>query len=175
MAVAATLHCLTGCSIGEILGMSIGTAAGLHTLGTTVLAFALSFVCGYALSALPLVRAGIGLGRALRLVLVADTLSILTMEIVDNLVMLLVPGAMNAGLANPIYWLSMPLSLVVAFFAALPVNRRLLARGGGHAVTHEALMDAGDDGAMDNRPLIAAIIAFCAGGLVVSTAAVLGL
>lgn len=175
MAVAATLHCLTGCSIGEILGMSIGSAMALGTLATTVLAFALSFVCGYALSALPLVRSGIGLGTALRLVLAADTLSILTMEIVDNLVMLVIPGAMNAGLVNPVYWLSMPLSLVAAFFAALPVNRRLLARGAGHAITHEALMDSGSDAAMDNRPLIWAIVAFCLGGLVVSSAHALGL
>lgn len=175
MAVSATLHCLTGCSIGEIAGMSIGTATGLHTAGTTALAFALSFVCGYALSALPLVRAGIGLGRALRLVLVADTLSILTMEIVDNLVMLVVPGAMNAGLVNPLYWLTMPLSLIIAFVAALPVNRRLLARGTGHAVTHEALMESGHDAAMDNRPLIFALVAFCLGGLVVSGASALGL
>lgn len=175
MAVSATLHCLTGCSIGEIIGMSVGTAVGLHTLGTTLLAIALSFVFGYALSSLPLVRAGISLGRALRLVLVADTVSILTMEVVDNIVMLVIPGAMSAGLANPIYWLTMPLSLVLAFFAALPVNRALLKRGGGHAVTHEALMESGADASMDNRPLIFAIIAFILGGLTVSVVVALGL
>ncbi len=136
MAASATLHCLTGCAIGEILGLMIGTAAGLSTLTTIVLAVALAFLFGYALSTLPLVRAGIAFGTALTTVLAADTLSILTMEVVDNLVMAMVPGAMEAGLVNPVFWLSMTLALGVAYAAAYPVNRYLLTKGKGHALTH---------------------------------------
>jgi len=170
MAVGATLHCLTGCSIGEILGMIIGTAAGWSNLPTTVLSIALAFLCGYGLSALPLVRGGIGAAAALKLVLVADTLSIITMEVVDNLVVLLIPGALNAGLMNPLFWLSMALSLTVAFFAAWPVNRALLRRGQGHAITHHAL----GSHTMDNRPLVFGISAFLLGGFVASVGTWLG-
>ncbi len=169
MAVSATLHCLTGCAIGEIAGLMIGTALGWHTLGTTALAIALAFVFGYSLSALPLVRAGIALGSALTLVLAADTLSIATMEVVDNAVMWLVPGAMEAGLGDWLFWVSMGLALTVAFFAALPVNRYLLRRGRGHAITHEATGHA----AMDNRPLVFGIVGFLLGGLAAAIGSVL--
>jgi hypothetical protein len=137
MAVSATLHCLTGCAIGEILGLMIGTALGLSSVQTIVLAVTLAFAFGYALSTLPLLKAGLGVGTAFSVVLAADTLSIATMELVDNLVMLAIPGAMEAGLVNPVFWLSMSLALTVAFFAALPVNLYLLNRGKGHALTHQ--------------------------------------
>lgn len=178
MAVSATLHCLTGCAIGEITGLMIGTALGLSNLATIPLAFALSFLFGYSLSTMPLLRAGAAVGTALSIVLAADTLSILTMEVVDNVVMALIPGAMEAGLVNPLFWIGMPISLTVAFFAALPVNKWLLSRGKGHALTHEF------HGAPAQRTwipdlatpvLIAAIAAFMAGGLVVSVADELGL
>ena len=137
MALSATLHCLSGCAIGEVAGLVIGTAIGLSNGATVALAFVLAFLTGYALSTLPLLRNGIGMGRALRLVLAADTLSILVMEVVDNLVVLVVPGAMAAGLLSWLYWGSLTLALAVAFVAAYPVNRWLLARGRGHAITHE--------------------------------------
>lgn len=177
MAVSATLHCLTGCAIGEVLGLIIGTALGLSTIATIALAVSLAFLFGYTLSTLPLLRAGLGVGTALSVVLAADTLSIATMEVVDNAVMALVPGAMDAGLVNPVFWLAMPLALTVAFFVALPVNKWLLARGKGHALTHEF------HGADVTRPwipsletpvLIAVIAAFFVGGLVVSVADELG-
>ena len=175
MAVSATLHCLTGCAIGEILGLMIGTALGLGTLQTIAIAVGLAFLFGYALSTLPLLRAGLGVGQALTVVLAADTLSIATMELVDNLVMAGIPGAMEAGLVNPVFWLSMMLALTVAFFAAWPVNLHLLARGKGHALTHEF---HGTDPvgarrlipALATSTLVAAIIAFMLGGLVVSIA-----
>ena len=137
MAVSATLHCLTGCAIGEIVGLMIGTALGLSNLETIALAVSLAFAFGYALSTIPLLKAGLGLGSALSVVLAADTLSIATMEVVDNLVMLAIPGAMESGLVNPIFWLGMSLALTAAFFAAYPVNRYLLSKGKGHALTHE--------------------------------------
>lgn len=171
MAVGATLHCLTGCAIGEIIGLVVGTAAGWATVATTVLSIVLAFVFGYSLSALPLVRGGIALSAALGLVLAADTLSIATMEIVDNLVMLVIPGAMNAGLLNPIFWVSMAIALTVAFFVAWPVNRALLRRGKGHAVTHHAL---GEGATMDNRPLVIGISAFLLGGFIASIGTLLG-
>ena len=179
MALSATLHCLTGCAIGEILGLMIGTALGLGTWTTIAIAVSLAFLFGYALSTLPLLRAGLGVGTALGIVLAADTLSIATMELVDNSVMALVPGAMEAGLVNPVFWLSMMLALTVAFFAAWPVNRYLLARGKGHALTHE-YHGAEPAGARRFIPdlatptLVAAITAFMLGGLVVSVADDLG-
>jgi Domain of unknown function (DUF4396) len=172
MAVSATLHCLTGCALGEILGLMIGTALGLGTGWTIALAVALAFLFGYALSTLPLLSAGLGLGPALSVVFAADTLSIATMEVVDNLVMAVVPGAMDAGLVNPVFWLSMALALTVAFFAAWPVNRVLIARGKGHALTHEF-----HNGGSRRFPtpgtgtLVTAIVAFLLGGLAVSVAA----
>ena len=139
MAVSATLHCLTGCAIGEVLGLTIGTAIGLDTGMTIVLAIVLAFVFGFALSTLPLLKAGIGFVAALSVVVVADTLSIATMEAVDNVVMAVIPGAMNAGLVNSLFWISMPIALTAAFFAALPVNAYLLKRNRGHALTMNML------------------------------------
>lgn len=137
MAASATLHCLTGCAIGEIAGLMVGTAIGLGTGATIILAVALSFVFGYMLSTLPLLKAGLGFFAALSVVFAADTLSIATMEVVDNITMAIIPGAMNAGLINPIFWLSMMLALAAAFAAAFPVNRYLLTKGKGHALTHQ--------------------------------------
>ena len=136
MAISATLHCLTGCAIGEIAGLIIGTATGLGNVPTIAISIALAFVFGYSLSTMPLLRSGLAPRTALTVVLAADTLSILTMEIVDNAVVAVIPGAMNAGLVNVTFWVSMMLSLVVAFTAAVPVNRYLLQRGKGHALTH---------------------------------------
>jgi hypothetical protein len=143
MAVSATLHCLTGCAIGEVLGMVIGTAIGLSNGVTVLLAIVLAFIFGFGLSTLPLVKAGIGFFAALSVVAAADTLSIATMELVDNLVMLLIPGAMHAGLGSPLFWISLALALTAAFFAALPVNRYLLKRNKGHALTMNALGEHG--------------------------------
>jgi len=137
MAAGATLHCITGCAIGEIVGLIVGTIAGLDNFQTIILATGLAFLFGYSLSTLPLVKGGMTLKAALSIVLLADTLSIATMEAVDNLVMAVIPGAMNAGLVNPIFWMSMMISLTVAFFAAFPVNRFLLSRGKGHALIHQ--------------------------------------
>lgn len=134
MAVSATLHCLTGCAIGEVTGLIIGTALGLETRVTILLAVALAFVFGFALSTLPLLKMGVGFFAALSVVFAADTLSIATMEIVDNSVMAAIPGAMDAGLVNPLFWAAMPFSLFVAFWAAYPVNNYLLSRGKGHAL-----------------------------------------
>jgi hypothetical protein len=139
MAVSATLHCLTGCAIGEIAGLMIGTALGLSNGVTVVLSVALAFVFGYSLSTLPVLQAGMPVAAALSVVLAADTLSIATMEVVDNAVMLLVPGAMGSGLVNPAFWIGMALALAAAFVAAFPVNRYLLTRGRGHALTHQYL------------------------------------
>lgn len=137
LAVSATLHCLTGCAIGEITGLVIGEIVGLSMMQTIMLAVSLAFLFGYALSTLPLLRSGMTPKSALKVVLAADTLSIATMEVVDNAVMALIPGAMEAGLVNPIFWLSMTVALTAAFFAALPVNKYLLRRGKGHALIHE--------------------------------------
>lgn len=137
MAASATLHCLTGCAIGEILGLIIGTALGLSNIVTIIIAVTLAFVFGYALSLLPLVKGGLTLSAAMTTVFAADTLSIATMEVVDNAVMALVPGAMDGGIVNPLFWLTLPLALAVAFLAAYPVNRYLLQRGKGHALVHK--------------------------------------
>lgn len=137
-AISATLHCLTGCAIGEITGLIIGESLGWSSGQTIVLAVALAFVFGYGLSTLPLLKAGMTLGAAMGIVLAADTLSIATMEVVDNAVMAAIPGAMEAGLVNPLFWVSMSVALAVAFAAALPVNRYLLARGKGHALIHSS-------------------------------------
>lgn len=137
MAISATLHCLTGCAVGEIIGMMIGAALGLGNGTTVVLSTGLAFLSGYSLSTLPLIRAGVGFMAALSLVFAADTLSILTMEVVDNLTMVVIPGALDAGLLDGIFWLSLALSLIAAFIVAFPVNRYLLAKGKGHALTHK--------------------------------------
>lgn len=135
MAASATLHCLTGCAIGEITGLITGTALGLDNLTTVVISITLAFVFGFSLSTLPLLQAGLTFTKALSVVVAADTLSITTMEIVDNLVMLMIPGAMSAGLVNPLFWIAMPVSLAAAFVAAYPVNKYLLQRNKGHALT----------------------------------------
>ncbi len=136
LAFSATLHCLTGCAIGEVLGMIIGTALGLGAAATIVLAVGLAFLFGYSFTMIPLLRAGVAFGAALGLAFAADTLSITTMEIVDNAIMLLVPGAMDAGLTSFLFWGSLAAALVIAGAAAYPVNRWLLARGKGHALVH---------------------------------------
>lgn len=143
MAMSATLHCLTGCAIGEVLGLIIGTAFGLTNVVTTLIAIALAFVFGFGLSTLPLIKAGMGFSAALSVVLAADTLSITTMEIVDNLVMYIIPGAMHATLVDPLFWISMFIALTVAFFAALPVNKYLLSKNKGHMLTMNALATTG--------------------------------
>jgi hypothetical protein len=135
-AARATLHCLTGCAIGEVLGMVIGTALGWPALPTVVLAIALAFVFGYALTMRGVLRAGVGFRSALKIALAADTVSIAVMEIVDNAVVLAVPGAMEAGLASGVFWGSLAFALLAAFVLTLPVNRWLISRGRGHAVVH---------------------------------------
>lgn len=137
MALSATLHCLTGCAVGEMIGVTIGTHTGLAPHQTVMLASILSFVAGYTVSTWPIVRAKVPFIRALRLVLAADTFSILAMTIADNLLMLLIPGAMDKNLANPVYWLSRVIALTAAFLVAYPVNSYLLKRGKGHALTHQ--------------------------------------
>ncbi len=135
-AAQATLHCLTGCAIGEVLGMVVGTALGWHAAPTIALAVALAFVFGYALTMRPLLRAGLGLRTAVKVALAADTASIAVMELVDNAVMLGVPGAMEAGLASLVFWGSLAFALAVAFVLTVPLNRWMIARGKGHAVVH---------------------------------------
>jgi hypothetical protein len=136
MAAQATAHCLTGCAIGEVLGMVIGTAAGLSNLATVVLAVALAFVFGYALTMRGVLRAGVGFRTALKVALAADTVSIAVMEVLDNLVMLTVPGAMDAGLSSGLFWGALAGSLLVAFLLTTPINKWLISRGKGHAVIH---------------------------------------
>ena len=136
VAFSATWHCLTGCAVGEVLGVAIGTAFGWSNAPTIALAIVLAFLFGYAFTAVPLLRSGVALGAAAGIALAADTISITVMEIVDNAVILVVPGAMEAGLADPLFWGSLALALAVAFVAAYPVNRWLIARGRGHAVVH---------------------------------------
>ena len=136
LAVSATLHCLTGCAIGEVLGLVIGTALGWGTAATVVLAVALAFLFGYALTITPVLRAGVPLKAAIGVALAADTISITVMEIVDNAAMVLIPGAMEAGLASWTFWLSLAGALALAFVVTVPVNRALIRRGRGHAVAH---------------------------------------
>lgn len=136
LAVSATVHCLTGCAIGEILGIVIGTALGLSNAWTIALGVALAFF-GCGLTVMPLLRAGLAVGTPASLALAADTASITVMEIVDNAIMLVIPGAMNAGLDSLLFWGSLAFSLVVAGFAVYPVNRFLIARGRGHAVVRQ--------------------------------------
>lgn len=177
MAASATLHCLTGCAIGEIAGLMIGTAIGLSTGWTIVLAVTLAFVFGYTLSTLPLLKSGLAVGAAFSVVLAADTLSIAVMELVDNLIMALIPGAMEAGLVNVVFWVAMMIALSVAFLAAFPVNRYLLQRGKGHALTHQYHgAEPVQEGfrrfipSFSTGALAAVIIAFMLGGLSVAVA-----
>lgn len=136
-AIKATLHCLTGCAIGEILGMVIGNALDWHGAATIALSITLAFFFGYLLSILSLMRSGLNFKQAVPVALGADTASIATMEIVDNLIMVLIPGAMAAGLATGLFWGSLAASLVIAFIVTVPVNRWLISRGLGHAKAHE--------------------------------------
>jgi len=136
LAFSATVHCLTGCAIGEVLGMIVGTALGWSDAATIAASILLAFFFGYGLTSLPLLRAGLGLRRTAPLAFASDTLSISTMEIVDTLIILLIPGAIAAGLGDPLFWGSLAVALLIAGACAFPVNRLLLARGKGHAVVH---------------------------------------
>jgi hypothetical protein len=137
LALSATVHCLTGCAIGEVLGMVIGTAFGWSNGATIVASIVLAFFFGYALTSLPLLRAGLSVRRVVPLAFASDTLSITTMEIVDTLIIVLIPGALAAGLGDPLFWGSLAVALLIAGGFAFPVNRWLLSRGKGHAVVHQ--------------------------------------
>jgi Domain of unknown function (DUF4396) len=143
VALSATLHCLTGCAIGEVVGIAIGTALGWSNLATIALAIALAFLFGYSLTSLPLLRAGLALAAVIPIALASDTLSIATMEVVDNAIILIIPGAMEAGLGDLLFWGSLAAALVIAGVAAFPVNRWLLRRGKGHAAVHETGIHGG--------------------------------
>lgn len=145
VALSATLHCLTGCAIGETAGMIVGTAAGFSEWWTVALAVGLAFLFGYALTSLPLLRAGLALGAVIPIALASDTLSIATMEIIDNAIMLAIPGAMKAGLTNTLFWGSLAVALAVAGAFAFPVNRWLIARGKGHVAVHDTGIHGGPD------------------------------
>ena len=136
IAASATLHCLTGCAIGEVLGMVIGTAAGWHNAATVVLSIGLAFFFGYALTMGPVLRAGVSFRQAVGVALAADTVSIAVMEVMDNAFIIAIPGAMDAGLASALLWGALAGSLVVAFIVTTPVNRWMISRGKGHAVVH---------------------------------------
>jgi hypothetical protein len=148
LALGATLHCLTGCSIGEVAGMVIATALDLANSTTIALSIVLAFVFGYLLTMLPLLRAGVVLRSALGLAFASDTVSITIMEIVDNLVVLVIPGAMDAGIGDLLFWGSLAVSLVIAGVVAFPVVRWLVARGRGHAVVHRYHAEAKDSHSM---------------------------
>jgi hypothetical protein len=170
MAVSATLHCLTGCAIGEVAGVAIGTALGLANGPTIALGILLAFVFGYSLTSLPLLRAGLALAVVAPIALASDTLSIATMEVVDNAIILVIPGAMDAGLGDILFWGSLSFALFVAGFAAYPVNRWLLQRGKGHTAVHETGIHGGPD------PKVVGAVAALAGvfGIVVLLADALG-
>lgn len=172
MAASATLHCLTCCAIGEILGQIIGNSLGMSSVATIALSVTLAFLFVYSLSALPLLKNGISFFNALKIVLVADTVSILTMVIVDNAVMFVIPGAMGSGISSPIFWISMAVALIIAYFVVLPMNKYLLKRNKGHAISHNAL---GSDYKMNNVPLVVVISAFLAGGFLLSLSNVIGI
>jgi hypothetical protein len=143
LAVSATLHCLTGCAIGEVLGMVLGTAWGFSEWGTVALAVALAFFFGYLLTSIPLLRAGLALAAVIPIALASDTISIGVMEVVDNAIMLTIPGAMEAGLTNLLFWGSLSFALALAFVVTVPVNRWLIARGKGHTAVHETGIHGG--------------------------------
>ena len=138
LAAMATSHCLTGCAIGEVAGLAIATAAGWGNVASIAIAVVLAFLFGYAFTLQSLLRGGVGLRRAIRIALVADTLSIAVMEIVDNAFVLIYPGAMDAGLGDGLFWWSLAVALAIAWVAAYPVNLALLRRGRGHALVHDA-------------------------------------
>lgn len=143
VAISATLHCLTGCAIGEVTGVAIGTALGFSDFATIGLAIGLAFLFGYALTSLPLLRAGLALSAVIPIALASDTLSIATMEIVDNAIILLIPGAMEAGLDSLLFWGSLAFALAIAGVVAMPVNRWLISRGKGHVAVHETGIHGG--------------------------------
>jgi Domain of unknown function (DUF4396) len=158
VAISATLHCLTGCAIGEVAGVAIGTALGWSDVATIALAIALAFLFGYALTSLPLLRAGMALAAVVPIALASDTLSIGVMEIVDNAILLIIPGAMDAGLGDVLFWGSLSVALVIAGAFALPVNRWLIARGKGHAVVHETGVHGGPSPRLVGAIAIAAAV-----------------
>ncbi len=137
VAFSATVHCLTGCAIGEVLGMIIGTALGWGDFQTIALAVVLAFFFGYSLTMIPLLRSGIALAAAIPVALAADTISITIMEIVDNAIMVAIPGAMEAGVTGWLFWVSLAVALAVAFVLTVPINRVMINRGLGHAVVHQ--------------------------------------
>ena len=145
VAISATLHCLTGCAIGEVTGVAIGTALGWSDFATIALAVGLAFLFGYGLTSLPLLRAGFALATVVPIALAADTLSIATMEVVDNAILLIIPGAMDAGLGDVLFWGSLSFALAIAFVVTVPVNRWLIARGKGHMALHETGIHGGPD------------------------------
>jgi hypothetical protein len=171
VAISATLHCLTGCAIGEVLGVVIGTAIGLSDGATIALAIGLAFLFGYGLTSLPLLRAGLAFGAVVSIALASDTLSIATMEIVDNAILLAVPGAMDAGLGSVLFWGSLAFALVIAGVVAMPVNRWLIARGKGHAVVHETGIHGGPPVRVVG---IVAVVAFVFGSAVLVAEAFTG-
>jgi hypothetical protein len=136
-AISATLHCLTGCALGEILGMVLTTALGWGNAANIVVSIALAFVFGYTLAMRPVLGAGVPLRRALGIALASDTVSITSMELMDNLGLIVIPGAMDAGLADWLFWASLVGTLAIAFVITVPVNRWLIARGKGHALVHQ--------------------------------------
>jgi hypothetical protein len=136
LALSATVHCLTGCAIGEVLGMILATWWGWGDIASILLAVVLAFFFGYALTSLPLLRSGMAVRQAAPLAFASDTASIGTMEVVDNLFIVVVPGALAAGLADGLFWWSLAVSLLIAGIVAFPLNRWLISRGKGHAVVH---------------------------------------
>ena len=170
LAVSATLHCLTGCAIGEVAGVAIGTALGWTDFATIALAIGLAFLFGYGFTSWPLLRAGLALATVIPIALASDTLSIATMEIVDNALILLIPGAMEAGLGDVLFWGSLSAALVVAFLVTVPVNRWLLARGKGHAAVHET----GIHGGPPEKLVAAAVVAGAVFGAAVLLAEAIG-
>ena len=170
MALSATLHCLTGCAIGEVAGVIIGTALGWSDAATIALAIALAFLFGYSLTSWPLLRAGLAFAAVVPIALASDTLSIAVMEIVDNAIILVIPGAMDAGLDGVLFWGSLSFALFVAGFFAYPVNRWLLQRGKGHMAVHDTGIHGGPD------PRVVGVIAAAAGlfGAIVLIADALG-
>jgi Domain of unknown function (DUF4396) len=152
VALSATLHCLTGCAIGEVTGVALGTALGFSNGATILLAIALAFLFGYGLTSLPLLRAGLAVSAVVPIAFASDTLSIATMEVVDNAIIVAIPGAMEAGLDSLLFWGSLAFALVLAGAVALPVNRWLIARGKGHVAVHETGIHGGPP-----IPLVAAI------------------
>ena len=158
VALDATLHCLTGCAIGEVAGMIIGTAAGLSNGATVALSIVLAFVFGYSLTSLPLLRAGFALAAVVPIALASDTFSVALMEVVDSAIVVAIPGALDAGVGDVLFWGSLSFSLAVAGAAAFPLNRWLIARGKGHAVVHETGVHGGPSPTLVGALAVAAFV-----------------